>query len=432
MDLTVCQLDELVDKIPADGAWLRALVFRDRRRWSLRYAHVLVGQRPETWPGRSWLYGDLAFLAAKVRIADLLAALDTQAARPFKIGRHRVLIPAVQSRIQIQHHPSFEQHDRERLRQPTFDYALSVASGVDSSLTPRYLVGRGAPSFLELDSAYRAFFEGDYDVHGQSSVPSEMIKTRVVDERGWIGPIHITATQLTVEVIGNDLRGADLELFSPTRRHTITLGGPRTLSFALPEGLPASNVWLWLKREGAWLDYRSLSAPWITDDLLNQSGVKIDLPVEPQAIVEALVYAGEGPRVEFKGELPPQKTKSSNPFKTIAAFANGDGGTIVFGIDRDESTINGLHVDDIKVARDSLGQMIRSRVIPTPGFKITHHVVDGKDLLLLDVESGVSPPYGLVVDSGSRDRPEYYVRRGASTYFAQPSDLAEAVRRRDR
>lgn len=378
------------------------------------------------------MYGDLAFLAAKVRIADLLAALDTEVAGSIKIGRHRVLIPAVQSQIQVQHHPSFEQYDRDRLRQPTFDYALSVAKRADSSFTRRYLVGRGAPSFLDLDSAYRAFFEGDYDLQGPSSMPSEVIKTRVVDDRGWIGPIHVTATHLTVEVLGNDLRGAELELFSPTRRHSITLSAPQNLLFALPEGLPASNVWLWLKREKTWLDYRSLAAPWTTDDLLNQSGVQIDRPVEPQAIVEALVYAGEGPRVEFKRELPHQKTKSPNPFKTIAAFANGEGGTIVFGIDRDESTINGLHVDDMHGARDSLGQMIRSRVFPTPGFEITHHVVDGKDLLLVDVESGISPPYGLIVDPGSRDRPEYYVRRGASTYFAQPSDLAEAVRRRNR
>ena len=112
MDLNTCLLDQLVDKLPADDAWLRALVFRSGRRWSLRYAHVLVGQRPETWPGKSWLYGDLAFLAAKVQIADLLAALDTKVAGSIKIGRHRVLIPAVQSQIQVQHHPSFEQHDR--------------------------------------------------------------------------------------------------------------------------------------------------------------------------------------------------------------------------------------------------------------------------------------------------------------------------------
>jgi hypothetical protein len=375
-----------------------------------------------TWP--SW--------RPRCRIADLLAALDTEAAGLIKIGRHRVSIPAVQPKIQVQHHPSFEQHDRERLRQPTFDYAFSVAKRVDPFSTSRYLVGRGGPSFLDLDSAYRAFFEGNYDMHAQSSMPSEVVKTRVVDERGMIGPIHVTATQLAVEVNGDELRGADLELFSPTTRHTIRLGGPQTLSFALPEGLPASNVWLWLKSRGTWLDYRSLAAPWATDEVLNQAGVQIDRPVEPQAIVEALVYAGEGPRVEFKGELPNQKTKSSNAFKTIVAFANGDGGTIVFGIDRDESTITGLHVDDLQVARGSLGQMIRSRVIPTPGFEITHHVVDSKDLLLLDVDSGMSPPYGLIVDPGSRDRPEYYVRRGASTYFAQPSDLAEAVRRRDR
>jgi len=36
MDLNTCSLDQLVDKLPAHDSWLRALVFRDRRRWSLR------------------------------------------------------------------------------------------------------------------------------------------------------------------------------------------------------------------------------------------------------------------------------------------------------------------------------------------------------------------------------------------------------------
>lgn len=395
----------------------------------MRYAHVLVGKRPETWPSKSWLYGDLAFVAAEIRIADLLAATGTEVVGSVKIGRHRVHIPALQSQVQVQHHPSFEQHDRDRLRQPTTDYSLAVANRNDSPFAQRYLVGPSCPSFLDLDSAYRAFFEGNYDSPANGSVPSEVMKIRVVDERGWIGPVHITATNMTVEVEGTDLGRAELEFFSPTIRHTARLSTSGTVSFPLRGGLPASNVWLWLKRDKSWLDYRSLAAPWISDELLDQANVQIDRPVEPQAIVEALIYAGEGPSVEFKRELPDQQTKSRNPFKTVAAFANGDGGVLVFGMDRDEATVNGLKLDDIQAGRDSLGQMIRTRVIPTPRFEITHHMIDGKDLLLLEVEGGTSPPYGLIVDSGSRDKPEYYVRRGASTYFAQPSDLAEAVRR---
>lgn len=34
------------------------------------------------------------------------------------------------------------------------------------------------------------------------------------------------------------------------------------------------------------------------------------------------------------------------------------------------------------------------------------------------------------MDKGTRDKPEFYIRRGASTYPAQPGDLREAARSR--
>jgi hypothetical protein len=59
---------------------------------------------------------------------------------------------------------------------------------------------------------------------------------------------------------------------------------------------------------------------------------------------------------------------------------------------------------------------------------VTPYTIDGKLILALDIEQGQSPPYGLISSPDTRDRPEFYVRRGASTYPAQPSDLREATR----
>ena len=39
-------------------------------------------------------------------------------------------------------------------------------------------------------------------------------------------------------------------------------------------------------------------------------------------------------------------------------------------------------------------------------------------------------PNGIAADKGSRDKPEFYVRRGSSTYPAQPGELREAARTR--
>ncbi|MEV6410476.1 ATP-binding protein [Kribbella sp. NPDC051718] len=239
---------------------------------------------------------------------------------------------------------------------------------------------------------------------------------------------------MTVDVRGSELAGTSLELFSPSAsaRGTIELAAAETVSFPLPHGLPLSDTWLWLKADGEWLDYRSLSSQWSTPEQLDQAGVRIEpTSLDQQAALEALIAAGEGPGVEFKRVVPRSTSNTPNPYKTVAAFANGEGGVIIFGVDDDEVTVVGLGDVDPQTERDRLGNLIRTRLIPTPQFEITSFQIEGKDLLALRVQPGVSPPYAIAVSSDAREKPQYYVRRGASTYFAQPSDLAETMRRAD-
>jgi predicted HTH transcriptional regulator len=144
-----------------------------------------------------------------------------------------------------------------------------------------------------------------------------------------------------------------------------------------------------------------------------------------QAVVEALVYGGEGPFVEFKGAVPNiGAAQTDRVFNTIAAYANGAGGTVVFGVDRNELTVLGLGEDiDPNKERDRIGQLIRTRILPTPDFTITPYTIAEKIVLLVEVRPGAAPPYGVITDLNHRDQPKFYVRHGASTYPAQPSDL---------
>lgn len=50
--------------------------------------------------------------------------------------------------------------------------------------------------------------------------------------------------------------------------------------------------------------------------------------------MDALISGGEGPGVEFKVELPPARAsaKQLHFLNTVAAFANGEGGAILFGV----------------------------------------------------------------------------------------------------
>ena len=104
------------------------------------------------------------------------------------------------------------------------------------------------------------------------------------------------------------------------------------------------------------------------------------------------------------------------------AFANTDGGTIVFGIDADETTVTGLGVINTPSARDGLVNLIRNGLTEFPPVTgPTEHVVDGKLLLVVAVEPGADVPYGLTLHRG--DRVEYFVRRGANNFPARPEEI---------
>ncbi|MST31248.1 hypothetical protein GHK86_00685 [Acidimicrobiaceae bacterium USS-CC1] len=420
-------IKEVIDLLNGD-AWVRLVASGAEGTWSLRHLHAVIGSQPPAWPDHDWIYGDIALLRAKLSIDRLKDALVAEDCRRFSVGSIEVEVPEVGPQVGWRRRPSFEQHDRERLQKPTWDLRVSAAQTSQHQLNRSgYLVGRSCPSFPDLQYAFRAFFEGDFSLNGGMSLPSELMVIRVINDEGWIGPIHVTPTHIDVQVDGRDLLGASLELYSTDQRTTTDLNSPNTVTFELPGGLPDTNVWLWLKKDGRWLDYRALYRPWATPDQLEAAGVKIDLPVDPLSTIEALVSGGEGPQVEFKRSLPETKSKDRNPYKTIAAFATMEGGWIVFGVDRDELTVVGLEVDDINGERDRLANLIRARVNPTPPFEATPYVIDGKQIMVLRVDSGVSPPYGIAVDPDAKDRPEYFVRRGASTYPAWPADLREAV-----
>jgi ATP-dependent DNA helicase RecG len=141
-------------------------------------------------------------------------------------------------------------------------------------------------------------------------------------------------------------------------------------------------------------------------------------------MIGALIAGGEGAMTEFKRQLPEDTDDSKRTMlKTVVAFANGQGGSIVFGIADDEATVCG--VDDVSLitARDRLGQLVATRITPIPVIEVNPHEVEGKTVLVMSVESGSNPPYALL----HRGRTEYFVRRDATTFPARPEDVRASV-----
>jgi hypothetical protein len=257
-------------------------------------------------------------------------------------------------------------------------------------------------------------------------MPSSFGVVRVAGSRAWLNKVRITPAALQVHVAGSDVTGARVELNSATYRADARVTETGQVNLPLPDGLPP-GAWLYLSRERNWLDYRAIGEYRAPAELAH-AGVDVETAEDPESEIQALLAQGEGLQVEFKRQLPENSDESKRTvFKTIAAFANGHGGSIVFGVEKDEATVCGLEGTDLIAARDRLAQLARSVVTPAPEVEVRVYEHDGKTLLVLIVSRGNDPPYGITLP-GKKDKPaEFYVRRDATTFPARPDEIRNAV-----
>jgi hypothetical protein len=367
VDRGTTDLAEFGKQLAADGtdAYARALLRAVDDGWELHYAWALIGTEPPEWAEQAWQYERLAFAACKLPAADLAALCATTPGGVIALGQFQATLTAAIGPANWTKQPSFAPHDRLCLPCPVTDFRIASADPSGRQLPHDLLVGDSCPSFPEPNSAWRAFFEGDCSLAGAQNPPTDLAVLRVVQDAGRLGHVRVTATQLTVEVNGTSLEGCELELFGVTGRASQRISSAGEVTFSLDRGLP-EHAWLWLKNGTSWLDYRSIDPGSVWTGDLARAGVNIDVPSDPQANLEALLAAGEGPQLEYKRQLPADTAHKRGMFKTVAAFAIGDGGTMVFGIDPDELTVTGLDSEDPKELRDHLYDLVHRTVIPSP------------------------------------------------------------------
>lgn len=127
----------------------------------------------------------------------------------------------------------------------------------------------------------------------------------------------------------------------------------------------------------------------------------------------------EGKTVEFKREYV------DDIKKTVAAFANSEGGTIYIGINDDGSVCG---VPDADAAMLRVMNTVRDAIRPdVMMFVDCDHVdMDGKPVVVVSVQRGTARPYYL---QGKGIRPEgVYVRQGASTVPASDAAILSMIR----
>ena len=81
--------------------------------------------------------------------------------------------------------------------------------------------------------------------------------------------------------------------------------------------------------------------------------------------------------------------------KSVSAFANGEGGTLLFGISDDDKIVG---LADAEGDAEKISEEIKSKLDPVPAVNLESKELDGKKLVLLHVYPGQETPYYYIGD----------------------------------
>ena len=102
---------------------------------------------------------------------------------------------------------------------------------------------------------------------------------------------------------------------------------------------------------------------------------------------------GETTAYDKKQVLEVRRPKSW--LKSVSAFANGEGGTLIFGISDDDQI---LGLADAEGDAEKISEEIKSKLDPVPTVRLELKETDGKKLALLQVYPGQETPYYYIGD----------------------------------
>ncbi len=159
-----------------------------------------------------------------------------------------------------------------------------------------------------------------------------------------------------------------------------------------------------------------------------------------------MIQAGENHSVEFKTTLRYDvKTGSTNKtleqvvIKTIAAFSNGQGGTLIMGVN-DDMEVVGLENDynTFKDAtKDDFELHLRNLINKAYGIKftatnlnVTFPEIEDKKICVVEIKSGGEPLYTMVTDKNGGKSEKFYLRSGNSSQELKLSEVSSYISER--
>jgi hypothetical protein len=397
--------------------WFRLAALSSDQGWTVGALEMTSNVAPTDWARLEWTYPGALFVSDEVRGSAVADWFRAGALVP-PGADYTVMLPPWQDAVQ-ERRASGQASAYAAGEWPSVDYDL----GQNHPANPQHtglLISGSAPSFQSYAKALARFFRLATDMNVQ---PHRALYFREPDVRARIDSVHVTTTAISVTVTGSSLAGNVVELASDVEGPSQQLEGssPQTVTFELHASLPP-NSWIVLKSGDEWLDRKFLQSTYGTAD---DAGVTYE--ADPVAEIEALIAQGETTMIEFKSRLPGDGDRDYRKAlaSTVAAFANQHGGWLVIGVSND-GQIQGIGTDrTLDQATVQISSLVRTMVTPLPEFDVTTHEVHGHHVVLVTVEPGSIPPYGI-----EPAKPRFFIRRGATTFVASADTVRTLARSR--
>ncbi len=103
-----------------------------------------------------------------------------------------------------------------------------------------------------------------------------------------------------------------------------------------------------------------------------------------------ILFSGESKNIEYKVTIP---DKSEKYMKTVVAFANGNGGRIVFGIEDKTLKVVGVDSDNIFKTMDAITNAISDACEPYIRPEVTLQTIEDKTIIVAEIMPGTMRPY---------------------------------------
>lgn len=418
-------LDEFLDHVAAQPVvWLRLAAVRVNEEWQQSVLELTTGEAPPSWK-RDELHYDQAIFLSDRRKGTVVASWLRK--KEVRLSGYRVKLPQLPAGVfQPQRHDSRASGQFEQLPWPSVVITIGSMS-LTQSEPQDVLAAEGYPTFFNFYAAAAWYFYLDRSPAG-GAVPRG-ITYRHQDTSARITRVRFGNERVLVEVDGDRLAGTTVEVAGevPGPSNRLTSRSRRTIQFQLVDGLPP-GAFVLIRRGGQWLDRRFLRWPYARGD--HPEVEEEEVEIEPASKLEFFVEGRETQQVEFKTGFPGDTDDlKKKVMKTVAAFANGDGGSLLFGITNEYEAI-GVPGADIAAQQDRLSDLIDDWVSTRPTWEFEVYPVSdkpGRVVLALHVSQGPEPPYA----TGTKNVPaQYYVRHASRSVPARPNELRGLARTR--